>query len=369
MQKALFSNPFAKEAHDVQRILNMFWSRDIDALTHMHELHQSRRCQDPWLLAFLSECRNGRQSWMMYNFIHGFPTAVPGSWLPAEGPITSDELQTNTCAASGTLFGNVQCGVERCAKLATEVWPEMNKAGASWEAMRNLECQFCSAERERRHRVRDGDKDERQLSQPFVDAPFIHPFNKPKYHALLLRARRFAQSRRRRVLWGKAADKPAKGDIRELQGPALEHRKEQWLQLHDQQTSGIMGLLPLVKGMPIRFTNSIDRERGVFKHARGVLVGWELQNLDFETLQKSANEEHVLEFTPKRLFIQMPKTFGDEDTDRTKEDNVFILKPVRRLWYVDKGSTLGVSRFGFEILPDFGGTAHGYCGSTLQAAL
>jgi hypothetical protein len=39
------------------------------------------------------------------------------------------------------------------------------------------------------------------------------------------------------------------------------------------------------------------------------------------------------------------------------------------LWYVDKANSLGGSRFGFEILPDFGGTAHGYCGSTLQAAL
>ena len=154
-----------------------------------------------------------------------------------------------------------------------------------------------------------------------------------------------------------------------MHGEALQHRKEQWLQLHDQQTSGIMGLLPLVKGMPIRFTNSIDKERGVFKHARGVLVGWELQDLDFQTLQSNANEEHVLEFTPKRLFVQMPKTFGEEDTDRAKEDNIYVLKPARRVWHVDKAGTLGVSRFGFEILPDFGGTAHGYCGSTLNAAL
>ena len=36
---------------------------------------------------------------------------------------------------------------------------------------------------------------------------------------------------------------------------------------------------------------------------------------------------------------------------------------------LDRAGTIKLKRFGFPIVPDFGGTAHAYCGSTLPAAI
>ena len=159
------------------------------------------------------------------------------------------------------------------------------------------------------------------------------------------------------------------GDALDLRGEALHTRRVAWLKKHDKQTGGILGLLPLVRGMPIRFTNTVDRERQASKHARGTLIAWQLADHDKDKLQNNKQAEYVLDFMPKLLFIQMPKVFGEEDDDRTKEDNVLALKPGIKTWALDREGNAKIQRRGFEIMPDFGGTAHGYCGSTLQAAI
>ena len=83
----------------------------------------------------------------------------------------------------------------------------------------------------------------------------------------------------------------------------------------------------------------------------------------------STAAEVVLKFMPQRLFVQLPKAFGEADADPELEDNVYALKPAHRVWHVDKAGHLRVCRHGFELAPDFGGTAHGYCGSTLRACV
>ena len=57
-----------------------------------------------------------------------------------------------------------------------------------------------------------------------------------------------------------------------------EEAKERLLKYHDRDTGGIPGLLSLVANLPVRFTDAVGRvakEQGVFKHARGILRGWE----------------------------------------------------------------------------------------------
>ena len=54
---------------------------------------------------------------------------------------------------------------------------------------------------------------------------------------------------------------------------ALQHRREQWLQLHDQKTNGIMGLFPAVVDLPVRFTETTNKEKQIFKNTRGKLKG------------------------------------------------------------------------------------------------
>ena len=62
---AIFSNPFEASPGIDQRILKMFWAGptdDPDGLNAMVELTEAKRCKDQWLLAFIQECRHGKQT-------------------------------------------------------------------------------------------------------------------------------------------------------------------------------------------------------------------------------------------------------------------------------------------------------------------
>ena len=48
---------------------------------------------------------------------------------------------------------------------------------------------------------------------------------------------------------------------------------------------------------------------------------------------------------------------------------IFTLTIQARRWTLDKAGNVKILRLGFPIVPDFGGTAHAYCGTTLDACL
>ena len=56
----------------------------------------------------------------------------------------------------------------------------------------------------------------------------------------------------------------------------MDAKRKHWLQFHDQKTGGIMGLCPLVKGMPVRLTGHIDRDLGLYKTTKCTIHGWSL---------------------------------------------------------------------------------------------
>ena len=189
-QTAIFHNPFevAKPDHRVNRIMRMFWSRDTDAMNMMVKLTQAKRQKEgDWFYKFIQECRHGVQSEEMYNFIHGFPTTKTGSWMP-----------------NGTSY-TLLCGNSQCYKLCEEVWPEMRRRAQPWKDMAVAECEACQAHRETRCRVRVDDTDQRHMQKPFTDAPYLHPFNQPRYHALLLRSVLFARSWNKLATYGACA--------------------------------------------------------------------------------------------------------------------------------------------------------------------
>ena len=71
-QTAVFFNPFKKYDHRVERILNMFWIKEVDSMNKMIELTVAKRQHaTDWFFKFITECRNGVQTEEMYNFIHG----------------------------------------------------------------------------------------------------------------------------------------------------------------------------------------------------------------------------------------------------------------------------------------------------------
>ena len=226
----------------------------------------------------------------MYCFTHGLPTLNAGSWMPT----------TN----------QVSCGRQRCQTLAAGLWQEMWRRGEgskdSWEERKQLECEVCKTERARRCCVLGLDDvvEDRYSKEPFAHAPYIHPFNAPKYHAQQLKTVNFAKATSRRVLWVTAYDTMKTKDVA-LTKDKEEERKERWLEFHDRFTGGIMGLLPLVFGMPVRFTDTMHREWGVFKHSRGTLQGWELTEAEKNQTDALDDPEIVLEQRPLMLFVEV----------------------------------------------------------------
>ena len=120
----------------------------------------------------------------------------------------------------------------------------MCKAFTSFKEMQLLECDVCKKTRAARCRVRQSDKkDTRHAEPPFSEAPYVVPYNMPKYFAQQLRALQFAQSAQppQQLLWIVARDMPFLGTIKHLKGAELAKREAQWLQKHDMATNGIMG--------------------------------------------------------------------------------------------------------------------------------
>ena len=76
--------------------------------------------------------------------------------------------------------------------------------------------------------------------------------------------------------WVTAHDTPLYRDDLALSREQLDAKRKRWLNFHDQQTSGILGLLPLVKGLPVRLTETVSRSLKLFKQRRGKIVGWTL---------------------------------------------------------------------------------------------
>jgi len=149
-----------------------------------------------------------------------------------------------------------------------------------------------------------------------------------------------------------------------------EEAKERLLKYHDRDTGGIPGLLPLVANLPVRFTDAVGREakeQGVFKHTRGILRGWELPEDEDERVKLLKEWEIILQRRPAKLFIEVPS--GTKLMPEIDGHRIYTLSTQARPWSMGNGGAMKLKRYGFPIVPDFGGTAHAYCGSTLPAAI
>ena len=112
---SITANPFEKHRAKTQRILHMFWGRnEMDTLTHRFLLEVSYRSKgDSFSTEFLREARQGELSWTMYNFIHGYATTVPGSWIP------------NASDPQGTLV----CASPKCKRFLRGEWLRLFRSG------------------------------------------------------------------------------------------------------------------------------------------------------------------------------------------------------------------------------------------------
>ena len=122
--------------------------------------------------------------------------------------------------------------------------------------------------------------------------------------------------------------------------------------------------------LPIRFSDSPDKAakaEGVFKHTRGILRGWDLTDEETERLSVLEDPEVVLVDRPLRLYIEVQS--GTALMPRSGDRKIYTLTPKHRQWSLDQEGNMKVLRSGFPVVPDFGGTAHAYCGDTLRSCL
>ena len=353
---ALFSDPRRKqngEKYDAgeQRIHKMFWQcnekNNVDKIGRLFELHQTNRCKDPWLQAVLMADRAGQESWEMYCFTHGLPTAHPGTWMPSTNAPT--------------------CGSDFCKGLSY-TWNELCKRGVSWNDRQSMECEKCHTERERRCCILSEKRESDSYRRgDFTAAPFVHPFRSPTNYAQELRALEFAREQQSRVLWVIAHDEIIAKD--KVKGGAQE--KQQWLLYSDRRTAGIPGFFPCVLNLPVRFTAEPepgDRTKGVFTNARGILRGWDLPEQEQQRIDTSNACEVALQSRPQRLYIEMrSKNINLDEVDGRR---VYTLRQRWRTWYKDGDARqVEIQRCGFPLVPDFAGTAHMYCGTSLDACI
>ena len=141
------------------------------------------------------------------------------------------------------------------------VWRNMALAGASWQEMQSKECSACQLERARRNRLISSD-DARVLEEPFLSAPYVHQNNAPKYHAMLLRAVEHAKRGAegpKHILWVRAQDTPHNPKEVAATPAKVDQKRDRFLQVHDQQTSGIPGLLLMYVGLKVRVTEKLQK--------------------------------------------------------------------------------------------------------------
>ena len=174
--------------------------------------------------------------------------------------------QENYCQIHGLpTLGSVCPASQKCACWQDTAYEEhVGRYRRSWlaafvegremrEVIARTECDQCRLTREARRRVLDPEKPvpAEIATQTFADAPAIYSFNVPRYFTTQLRARRFAASGGLPVTWVYAKDVPLHRDDLELSADALNHKMMAWLKRHDQDTSHLASVLPLVVGRPI----------------------------------------------------------------------------------------------------------------------
>ena len=143
------------------------------------------------------------------------------------------------------------------------------------DEIKNTECIHCANVRKQRHRVRLVNTTKEEITSTiacdkddaaaFAVGPALYNFNVPNYFAILLRARHFAREHNLQLTWCYAHDKPCHPEDRELERDALDKKRASWLKKHDQDTCHLTSILPLAVGMPIRLTDTIDRELQIYK--------------------------------------------------------------------------------------------------------
>ena len=339
----LCSNPL--EAVGVARqTLNMFWGTGVDSIRNVWQLTEVVRCREVWYNDFLFKCRYGRLTNDMYCLFHGLPTFTT----------VRENCQCNWDVVRIPQVGSCK-GSWKSAFLRGENMEEVIAAS---------ECAECRRARAEKCRV---GKKVVQSNDPadalaFSEAPALYNFNVPRYFTILLRAREFARLRNLQISWTYAIDTPLHPEDLDLATDKLNAKRLTWLRRHDQETSNLVSLLPLVVGLPVRLTDTVDRDLGLYRHRRGTIYGW---TLDERCVSVDVDGDLLLDVMPTVVYVMFQDacwTIGE------LPQGVYPLTPKARQWKVNKTTGISAHRRGYCLIADFAATAHMIQGCTLEAA-
>lgn len=249
----LLSVPFAWGEPTAQYGLHLLWHHTNKLI----ELTTQVRCEDAWWDEVLQEMRDGAMTQNTHSFLHGAATTVTGSYLKSKDA--------------------PQCGNGICHALCLR---QHNNIPATPAQIHTAEqsCQHCREQRTYRKRVASTAQQLRTYlkQDKFKQAISIVAYNDIKFDTCKRRAAEFARDTGQRVLWAPADDVA----MCLLDDPKLQERKLSWLSRHDKDCSGLYGMLPLIKGMPVALTSHVDRsEKALLRGTRGKLVGWQLHQV------------------------------------------------------------------------------------------
>jgi hypothetical protein len=250
--RCLFANPFEAPAGLAQHGQRLLW----EAVRRLWELTECKRCEDSWYNAFLLQCRYGTMSMDMYYWMHGCPTSFSSSVEPSE---------------VATVEGSSRVDLR---KAYEPTWvASFLRQGATGSELMDTESNLDKDKRSSRNRViREELKQNLNVaSGDFVEAPAIYCFNVPRYWTILLRAREYAKKKEFQLSWCVARDVPLCRHDRDLDEEQLHTKRCIWLGRHDQDTAHLTSLLPLVQGLPLRLTETVNRNLRLYRGRREVV--------------------------------------------------------------------------------------------------
>ena len=330
------------------------WGGAAGGLQGVTELTESERCRaDAWLREVQEEIRCGCLGKDNFNFLHGEPTSVPGSWTS----------------------GDVECGRKECRVLAHSSLDNVRQHKPKKRKRHTVtddeilakECATCREQRASKARVAVGSSDPRFRSEKFANAPAISPNNDIKYDVNKTRAAQFAIHKSQSIMYAVAQDTPSMEALRE--NPSLAANKLEWLKRHDRECGDLYGMLLLVEGMPVALTDHIDRspEKQLLRGKIGHVHSWILHQ---DEKSEYENGERILQKLPLVVFIKFPGATWRLPS--LKEPGLYPIKDARADWYLDKGRqhpVLKIKRRQLPLAPAFAMTAHAAQGQTLVASI
>ena len=267
----------------------LMWASAADGgLQGVTELLQCERTQDKWLQELQAELRVGRLSRDNHAFLHGQPTAVPGSWLASQNAPT--------------------CGEVICRQLHAN--------HASPTTLLENECAICAQERKSKRLVATGPTDPR-FTNEFVRAQAIFGTNVVKCHVNRVRAEHWARCNNQQLHYAVARDIASSEALHAK--PNLTEEKLFWLQRADADCGDRCGVLPLCMGMPVQARDHLHRgDFKILKGCHGYVVGWSAAAAEAYTRAGDI----IWNQLPQFIFVGF-QTRRAWRLDALGEDNVF----------------------------------------------